>query len=73
MSAKNLRRRTGSTARYRVTFAKEVMGLPFPITSVEVRRAHDADRALRAAELRFSRRYGMDWRMRADVRDVEAV
>ncbi len=73
MSTQNPRRRTGSTARYRVTFAKEVMGLPFPITSVEVRRAHDADRALRAAELRFSRRYGMDWRMRADVRDVEAV
>ena len=73
MSANNLRRRTGSAARYRVTFAKEVMGLPFPITSVEVRRAHDADRALRAAELRFRRRYGMDWRMRADVREVEAV
>jgi len=68
-----MRRRTGTTARYRVTFAKEVMGLPFPVTSVEVRRAHNADRALRAAELRLSRRYGMDWRMRADVREVEAV
>jgi len=68
-----MRRRTGTTARYRVTFAKEVMGLPFPVTLVEVRRAHNADRALRAAELRLSRRYGMDWRMRADVREVEAV
>jgi hypothetical protein len=30
-------------------------------------------RALRAAELRFSRRYGLDWRMRADVEEIEAV
>ena len=60
-------------ARFRVTFAKEVLGLRFPIASMEVRRAHDADRALRAAELRLSRRYGMDWRMRADVREIEAV
>ena len=74
MSTQETRRRIGSTTeRYRVTFAKEVMGLPFPVTSVEVRRAHDADRAVRAAELRFSRRYGMDWRMRADMREVEAV
>ena len=73
MSAHGMRRRTGTTARYRVTFAKEVLGLPFPVTSVEVRRAHNADRALRAAELRLSRRYGMDWRMRADVEQVEAI
>jgi len=59
--------------RYRVTFAKEVMGLPFPIASMEVRDARDVDRALRAAELRFSRHYGMDWRMRADVEEVEAA
>jgi len=56
-----------------VTFAKEVMGVRFLIASVEVRRAHNADRALRAAELRFSRRFGQDWRMRANVEDVEAV
>ncbi len=51
MSAHTPRRRIGTTARFRVTFCKEVMGLPFPIASVEVRRARDADRALRAAEL----------------------
>jgi len=56
-----------------VTFAKEVLGLSFPIASVEVRRARDVDRALRAAELKFSRRYGTDWRMRADVRQIEAA
>jgi len=73
MSAHEMRRSTGTTAQYRVTFAKEVLGVPFPVTSVEVRRAHDPDRALRAAELRLSRRYGLDWRMRADAREVEAV
>jgi hypothetical protein len=63
----------GNTTRYRVTFAKELMGLRFPVASVEVRRARDPDRARRAAELRFSRRYGLDWRMRANVEEVEAV
>ena len=63
----------GTPARFRVTFAKEVLGLRFHIASVEVRHARDADRALRAAELKFSRQYGMDWRMRADVEQVEAV
>jgi len=56
-----------------VTFAKEVMGLQFPIASVEVRHARDADRGRRAAELKFSRHFGMDWRMRADVEEVEAA
>jgi len=63
----------GNTTRYRVTFAKELMGLRFPVASVEVRRARDPDRARRAAELRFSRRYGLDWRMRANVEEVETV
>ena len=56
----------GTLARFRVTFAKELMGLRFPIASVEVRHARDADRALRVAELKFSRHYGMDWHMRAE-------
>ena len=43
------------------------------VDSVEVRYARNANRALRAAELRFSRHYGVDWSMRADVRDIEAV
>jgi len=73
MSGHKPRHRIGAPARYRVTFAKEVLGLRFPIASVEVHRARDADRALRAAELKFSRHYGMDWRMRADVSDIEAV
>ena len=59
--------------KYRVIFAKELMGLRFPVASVEVRRARDPERARRAAELRFSRRYGIDWRMRANVEEVEAV
>jgi len=67
------RRRIGTMARFRVTFAKKFMGLRFPIAAIEVRHAHDADRALRAAELKFSRHYGIDWRMRADVEEVEAV
>jgi hypothetical protein len=49
------------------------MGLPFPVALVEVRHARNPERARRAAELRFSRRYGLDWRMRANVADVEAV
>ncbi len=70
MSVRETGRKPGETARYRVTFAKEVMGVRFPIASVEVRRARTADRARRAAELRFSRRYGLDWRMRAEVEAV---
>ena len=73
MSARDLGHRTGTPARFRVTFAKEVMGVRFPIAAVEVRRARDPDRARRAAERRFSRRYGLDWRMRANVEEVEAV
>ncbi len=60
-------------ARYRVIFAKEMLGLRFPISTMEVRRARDPDRARRAAELKFSRRFGMDWRVRTDVQEVEAV
>jgi len=56
-----------------VTFAKELMGLRFPIASVEVRRTRNADWARRVAELRFNRRYGMNWRMRANVEELEAV
>ena len=73
MSARDLRHRTGTTARFRVTFAKELMGVRFPIASVEVHHARDPDRARRAAELRFSRRFGLDWRMRANVEEIEAV
>ena len=73
MSTPDGRRRIDATGPYRVTFVKEVMGLRFPVAFVDVRRARDPDRARRAAELRFSRRYGLDWRMRANVEEVEAV
>ena len=73
MSGHMSRHRLGTPAHYRVTFGNEVLGLHFPIASVEVRRARDADRALRVAERKFSRHYGMDWRMRADVEEVEAA
>ena len=73
MSGRTLHHRIGTITRFRVTFAKELLGLRFPIASVEVRHARDADRALRVAELKFSRHYGIDWRMRTDVREVEAV
>ena len=72
-NADALRPAVATMARFRVTFAKELTGLLFPIASIEVRCARDANRARRAAELKFSRRYGMDWRMRADVEEVEAV
>jgi len=73
MSARDFRHQTSTPAQFRVTFAKELMGVRFPIASMEVRHARNADQALRAAELRFSRHYGIDWRMRANVEEVEAV
>src|SRR4051794_8632396 len=73
LSVRETGRKPGETARYRVTFAKEVMGLQFPVASVEVRYARNPERARQAAELRFSRRFGLDWRMRANVEEVEAV
>ena len=56
---------------YRVRFAKQILGVPFTIGSVEIANARDASRALRAAELRFARQHGLiDWRERADTADV---
>jgi hypothetical protein len=73
MSTHGARRSLGSAGRYRVTFAKEVMGLGFRVAAVEVRRARDPDRARRAAELRFSRRFGLDWRVRANIEEIETL
>jgi len=73
MSDHTSRRMVGILAPYRVTFAKELLGLRFPIASMDVRHARDSARALRAAELRFTRHYGIDWRTRADVREVVRV
>lgn len=53
---------------YRIHFAREILGVPFRVGSVDIARAKDQDRALRAAELRFARQHGVtDWRERADV------
>ena len=61
-------------ATFRVIFSRLLLGVPFPIASIDVRRARDAERAIRAAELRFIRRIGLvDWRERADTVEVEAV
>lgn len=58
---------------YRVDFAKEILGVPFTVGSVEIQRARDPERARRAAELRFARQHGVeDWRERADLAKVAA-
>ncbi len=52
---------------YRIQFAKEIFGVPFTVGHVDISRARDAGRALRAAEIRFARTHGVtDWRERAD-------
>ncbi|WFT79479.1 MULTISPECIES: hypothetical protein [unclassified Methylobacterium] len=54
-------------SQYRVQFAKEIMGVPFAVGTVEITRARDPQRAERAAALRFARQHGIeDWRERAD-------
>jgi hypothetical protein len=53
---------------YRVTFSKQIMGVPFPVASVVVRHARTPERAERAAQLRLMRRRGLpDWRLCADM------
>lgn len=59
---------------YRISFAKEILGVPFPVGSVEISRARSVDRARRAGELRFARQHGLvDWRERADRAEIEAA
>ena len=61
-------------ANYRIHFAKEIMGVPFEVGSVQITRARDPDRARRAAELRFARQHGLlDWRERADTAGISAA
>lgn len=56
---------------YRVHFAKQILGVPFTVGFVEIARARDPERALRAAEIRFARSRGVtDWRERADTVDL---
>jgi hypothetical protein len=64
--------REGGVAAYRVFFSRILLGVGFPVASIHIRHARDADRAVRAAALRFARRYGLpDWRVRADAVNVE--
>ena len=59
---------------YRVSFCKRIMGVPFSISTIEIRRSGDLGRAIRAAELRFERRYDLpSWRLRADDVACETV
>jgi len=61
-------------AGFRVVFSRVLLSVPFPVALIEVRRARDPGRAIRAAELRLIRRFGLDdWRERADAVEVEAV
>jgi hypothetical protein len=57
---------------YRVTFLKDIMGVPFPVASIAVRHARSPDRARQAAELRLMRRRQVpDWHVVADTSNVE--
>lgn len=59
---------------YRVQFAKQILGVPFTVGCVEIARARDPERALRAAEIRFARARGvMDWRERADTAALSGI
>jgi hypothetical protein len=55
-SARLLKRWGRAMSNYRVTFAKDIMGVPFTIASILVRHAHSPERAQRAAEPRLMRR-----------------
>jgi hypothetical protein len=58
---------------YRVTFLKDIMGVPFPVASIAVRHARSPDRARQAAELRLMRRRQVaDWHVVADTANVES-
>jgi hypothetical protein len=64
--------REGGVAAFRVSFSRILMGVGFPVASIQIRHARDADRAVRAATLRLAHRYGLpDWRVRADAVNVE--
>jgi hypothetical protein len=57
---------------YRVTFSKDIMGVPFTIASIVICHARTPERAQRAAELKLMRlRHLQDWRLCADALKVE--
>jgi 1,2-phenylacetyl-CoA epoxidase PaaB subunit len=58
-------------AAFRVTFSRVLFGVSFPVASIDIFHARDAERAMRAAELRFMRRSGLDsWHYRADTIEI---
>ena len=58
---------------YRVTFLRDIMGVPFPVACIAVRHARSPDRARQAAELRLQRRRQVaDWHVVADTLNVES-
>jgi hypothetical protein len=60
--------------RYRVDFVRVILGVSFTIASVHIRRARNLERAMRAAELRFTRRTCFaDWRERADKTEIASA
>ena len=66
-------RRPGLTS-FRITFSRILMGVPFPVATIQVRHARDPERAVRAAELKLIRRNGLgDWHDRADRFEIEHV
>jgi len=68
----------GEDTQYRVAFFKELLssdGHPFKClqNTIEIRRAKNAERALKAAEHRYERmRHVLDWRLHADTFELEA-
>ena len=59
---------------FRVIFSRVLLGVPFPVALIDVRRARGPERAIRAAQLRLMRRVGLEhWRQRADTVEVEAL
>lgn len=62
------------TPNYRIHFARHILGALLTIGAVAIAPARDPGRALRAAELRFARHFGVaDRRERADRVDLAPV
>jgi hypothetical protein len=74
MKSSNRMNRGSNMPNYCVIFSKDIMGVPFTVASVVVRRARTPARAQRAAELRLMRRRHLpDWRFCADALTVEPL
>ena len=59
---------------YRVRFSKRILGLRLMVKAVIVRSAHNSERALRAAKLKFMRWSRIPhWRARADEAEIKLL